>query len=108
MTDDELLQRLAEIEGLSWMDSYESGDDAQFTFSVARGYYLPNGVLFKPLTNDAQAMALLKKYLLTVLWSGQWEVVHEGNNSVLSVGEDESLNRAICMAIVEAHSGTER
>jgi len=103
MTDDELLRRLAWIEKADLMNR-AGGALAPYWKHDAMGVHEP----WNPLTRDAQAMALMKKYLLTVMWSGQWEVVHEGNNSVLSVGEDESLNRAICMAIVEAHGGTER
>jgi len=119
MTDDELLQRLAEIEGVKWTDGYIGGEFPEFPYRVSAGYYMPGEVRWRPLTDDAQAMALLKKYRVNII--GPSKNVDTGGEIPLRaicagpvgratryVDEHTDLNRAICIAIVEAHSGTER
>lgn len=82
MTDLELTKLCADAMGLtSWHD---------------KSYW------YEPLTNDSQAMALVKKFKLDIEWMGTdtdlWRVEYAHS--------DESLNRAICkcIAVKQAHT----
>lgn len=66
-------------------------------------FELPWGTQWNPLVDDGQAMTLVKHFQLYVIpWpDGTWNVhLPEGTNEV---AHDESLNRAICMAIARLH-----
>lgn len=83
LSDEEILRRVAEIEG------FVNGAEVEWDWN--------------PLTNDAQAMGLVKKYRCGVInpYEGkeEWSVLCES----AAWCADESLNRAICLAIIEAH-----
>lgn len=55
------------------------------------------GAEYDPLNDDAQAMALVKKFQLNVNWCGDWEVTPQGAGS----GESLDLNRAICECVAK-------
>lgn len=59
----------------------------------------PNRYEYCPLTNDAQAMALVKKFRLKI-WCGQftqeWHVSAPDADHYVQGSLDPSLNRAIC------------
>jgi len=84
----DLLKRLAEIEG--W-------DKVPYSLVST----------WNPLTNDAQALGLVKKYLVDVYrLLGGWEVLcdHESGDAERTVkATHKDLNTAICMAVVEAY-----
>jgi hypothetical protein len=116
MTDDELLRRLAWIEKADLMNR-AGGALAPYWKHDAMGVHEP----WNPLTRDAQAMALLRKYMTAPEHHWEWEMYQApmkegGYKFVVRIDGDtgerivisESLNRAICLAIVEAHGGTER
>ena len=54
---------------------------------------LANSTIYDPLHDDAQAMALVKKCVLGLAWSGYWSVYEQGNGAI---GSHIDLNRAIC------------
>jgi hypothetical protein len=105
MRDDEILMRLAEIEGLAW------NRNTSRSLAKATGAWR----LWNPLTNDAQAMALMKKYKVGVVNFESPTLIYplvtdrdHGWGAYCGTGGsvyNDNLNRAICMAIVEAHSG---
>ena len=55
---------------------------------------LPEGrIRYDPLHDDAQAMALVKKFHLGLAWSDYCSVYEQGNGAN---GSNDSVNRAIC------------
>jgi len=99
MTDEEILKRLAEIEGYKLS---EYGFRYSTAFNAIIHYQDDDFSPWNPLHDDAQCLALVKKYRITLLSSGP-----KYYNAIVSVssawGIDESLNRAVCLAIIEAH-----
>ena len=86
MNDLEICKRIAEIEGLRNPSAF-----------------------FRPLSDDAQTFRLMVKYKIQVDWIGLNQKVLKPNccaywliNSSESVSS-ESANKAICLAIIEAH-----
>ena len=108
MTDEEILERLAAIEKKQRFMPWKSVDlDSRTIYEGVNG--------FNPLTDDAQAMALLRKYMTHPENHREWEMWHaptadgtfkfcvytrdaEGERTVI----DSSLNRAICLAVIAA------
>ncbi len=92
-----LLQRLCEIENVD------------FNEKTGTGYYETMHVPcpYQPLSNDKQAMELVKKYKLAIVWDDSkedWEVGSSSNFRPGAVSKD--LNRAICMAIIKEYAPT--
>ena len=98
MTDEELLERVAEIEGKERFTPWKDVDIDSRT--------IYEGVLeWNPLTNDAQAMELVNKYRMEVRWAfdrNKWRAVIDQPRGMF-VGRDDSINRAVMMALVAAH-----
>ena len=97
MTDQEILQRLAEIEGYE-VDSH--GRCWKEDRSVDRGWW-------NPLTNWSDLGPLIEKHKACIEW-------HESNqawDADILVGpgyvRNASLPHAICLVIIEAHKETE-
>lgn len=96
MLDSEILDRLAVIE--DW-------------HKVDQGYEWTFGILANPLENDAQAMDLIKRYNLYIEREFDRKCEHDDGTPTLWCAAtprdllvfDESLNRAICLAIIKAH-----
>ena len=57
-----------------------------------------NGQIYDPLHDDAQAMALVKKFHLGLAWSGYWSAYEQGNGAS---GSNASINHAICEAVAK-------
>ena len=55
---------------------------------------------FDPLNDDAQAMALVKKFALTIDATQEWEVYFTGDFGPICGGSGSDLNRAICECVV--------
>ena len=53
---------------------------------------------YAPLHDDAQAMALVKKFHLGLAWSGYWSAYEQGNGAS---GSNASINRAICECVAK-------
>jgi len=91
MTDLEMTRLCAEARELDWCGAKYSDGLHVFT---GRGNYHK---LYDPLHDDAQAMALVKKFAvcITLLANTYWEVV-----SVMTTARSVDLNRAIveCVA----------
>ncbi len=91
MTDDEILLELAKIE--FGLDSFLVKDASPETRQES---------YWNPLQSDAQAMALVKKYRMDV-WYEYDRDKWAADASDTYYEANESLNRAICLAIIEAH-----
>ena len=102
MNDLEICKRIAEIEGLL-VSAYKLGNDDLWVHTCNTKD--SSVTLYNPLTDDALwaglCFQLMVKYKLEV-WevSGKWLV---GFDDLQNIVSDESLNRAICLLIIEAH-----
>ena len=56
------------------------------------------GIPYDPIHDDAQAMALVKKFHLGLAWSGYWSAYEQGNGAS---GSNASINHAICEAVAK-------
>lgn len=92
--DRELLRRVAEIEGAK---------PARVLGGSPRDWVL-GGLLWNPLTSDAQAMALVKKYgcHISTDEEGVWDVNVPRRYGSYPGAADANLNRAIVRAVVAA------
>jgi hypothetical protein len=92
----DLLKRLAEIEGKEF--------NPKIVVPEWSGYGYGD---WNPLTNDAQAMALVKKYNVAVSrgysrdgTTADWVAWALGSERGMEEASDSDLNTAICMAVV--------
>jgi hypothetical protein len=116
LTDLEICKRIAEIEGhetLPW-DEYQEDDFYIVIDDHGEGY--------NPLTDDGLLWQLSKKYRVSIMHWEQWQreqckadcdvIAHiEMGNGIWCASSiyfrkgDSSLNKSICLAIIEAHKG---
>ncbi len=96
MTDEEIVRRVAEIEG------------KRLSAVVCRPHLLRMGN-YNPLANPSDTMALIEKYKPTMGWVGEaWTVfLRLGVSSSSYQAKHESLPHAICLAVIEAHKEEE-
>lgn len=104
MTELEITKLCAEAMGLSWLKEF--GDCVLLHDSMASEY--------DPLHDDAQAMALVKKFELVVEppWAtketeGMWEIsLFSGDDDPFDtcIALHENLNRAICECVAKMQS----
>lgn len=112
MTDEEILKRLAEIEGYKLS---EYGFRYSTAFNAIIHYQDDDFSPWNPLHDDAQCLALVKKYRVAVAFyeghgrlPAQWcaicrsEIQHT-IEEIEATNASPSLNRAVCLAIIEAH-----
>ncbi len=65
----------------------------------------PNRYVYKPLTNDAQAMALVKRFRLEILYRAGLPNVRTPLDSIrFGFGEHADLNHAICECVAQMPS----
>ena len=101
MTDLEICKRIAEIEhGSAYIDCDDTGEFINLNNPMSdRG-----GEMYNPLTDKALCFDLMVKYKLSLIApegeQEDWDCVIR---DVLTV--HKSPNRAICLAIIEAHKG---
>ena len=100
LTDLEICERIAEIEGLD------------FPFNAYRGnglfLYLSDDheTEFNPLTDKALCFDLMVKYRITIRFSHRlWKADTLDKHKNLIRVRDKDPQRAICLAIIEAHKG---
>lgn len=96
MTDEDILKRLAEIEGieLSPFDGLpQVGGD-------------PIWRLWNPLTSNADAFALIEKYDVQIATDEEGErmVLIRRRYGHFPCSTDPDLKRAICLAVIEANA----
>ena len=98
MTDLEITRLCAEVMGISVELEYWAGVGAKVfvtgDWDEAGNHY----ERYHPLEDDAQAMALVKKFYLGVAFSGGWSVYEQGNGAA---GHSANLNRAICLCVAK-------
>jgi hypothetical protein len=104
MSDEEILRRLAEIEGVKSLPIGPDGMVCDLGNPTAKFLYEDGagGYDWNPLTNDAQALGLVKKHeVLIEECSGDgWHTMCDGEQRC-----DPDLNRAICLAVIAAREG---
>lgn len=110
MTDEEILERLAVIEGVAWDREFLQfceWVDGRAVLHDAIGAWAIAGVRFDPLNNDAQAMGLMRKHEMDVRCNdeGNWSACVPRRYGHYPIVLDADLNRAIAMAVVVAHGG---
>ena len=89
--DDLTITRLcAEAMGIDFSKGY-----ASITCKECEEY----GVPYNPLHDDAQAMALVKKFRIHLNYG--WDKWHASHGYENSFGESRDLNRAICECIAK-------
>ena len=112
MDDLSICKRIAEIEGFKARINAPYRDD--FKHVIAEGYAKTKDKMgywddvYNPLTNDALCFQLMVKYRIKFswLWSANDGTDHYEayiNNGGSWCKFDKSPNKAICLAIIEAH-----
>lgn len=94
MTDLEITSLCAEAMGETSIAAME------FLEEVTRGGW-------EPLHDDAQAMALVKKFRLSIGFNSGWGCVKNDENNMLLSGcyHFETLNKAICECVANMQKG---
>jgi hypothetical protein len=106
LTDLEICKRIAEIEGVKFI--VFSGKIAADAFQVHDLFSCAHmGFTFNPLTDDALCFQLMVKHRVKIVFERAPDYYHaialyKINNTKLCQS-DESPNKAICLAIIEAH-----
>jgi hypothetical protein len=105
MTDLEICKRIAEIEGLNVAAPSEVASREYLEnvcVIIPEGEYHPQSYCYNPLTDKALCFDLMVKHKLSLIApegeQEDWDCVIR---DVLTV--HKSPNRAICLAIIEAH-----
>lgn len=101
MTDEEILRRLAEIEG--WTDCGTHTVSLYEGHKALEGLWIKElGKVWNPLTNWSDLGPLIEKYRVWIKHDemGSWGAI-EGYEPIEVF--NESLPHAICLAIIEAH-----
>ena len=109
MDDLEICKRIAEIEDTKFLSG--EGDKANKIYHVwqhSERYGILLQKEYNPLTNDALCFKLMVKYGLSFYSKGQIVGGKKFGAQVLRINHpalmtDESPNRAICLAIIEAN-----
>ena len=112
LTDLEICKRIGEIESLN-------GDfGTHLNGAHGRRYIDGSFKYYNPLTDDALCFQLTKKYRVSIDYFEDWQRQGEDKDVLarLEIGlgihalgtvdfckNDDSLNKAICLAIIEAH-----
>jgi hypothetical protein len=96
MTDLEICKRIAEIDGVDCSD-----DDLYFRYWKYQGAPVEP---YNPLTDDALNHQLMIKYKVDIMFNDEWCGIYNDYNTKGVLFEDISPNKAICLAIIEAHN----
>lgn len=100
MDDLELVRACAEAMGFPDVHvAHTAGGKAYVKYG---GRMITQGTEYRPLHDDTQAMALVKRFRLDILdLRGAWNVRYSDDEDAEKwyMGDHESLNRAICMAV---------
>jgi len=104
MTDLEICKRIAEIEHGS---AYIDGDDTGNFINLNHPMSDRGGEMYNPLTDKALCFDLMVKYKASVFHEYDYAAVVccDSGEAVGGVTLTESPNKAICLAIIEAHKG---
>ena len=107
LTDLQICKRIAEIEGVQY-----TIENPRFGIEHVQPLY-DTELIYNPLTDDALCFQLMVKYDMPPMKSGVpnlYECVFDIDRALSGAGIicDESPNRAICLAIIEAHKNDEQ
>jgi hypothetical protein len=110
LTDLEICKRIAEIEDYTTKvdrDGFVCATNNKLIglHAHTKGGYYPN---YNPLTDDALCFQLMVKYEVCICHYGsiafiQSDYTDKPNKSQCSFDGKDDLNKAICLAIIEAH-----
>lgn len=121
LTNLEICKRIAEIEGLEVATAKEASAreyNSNVCVILPDGEHAGGSVSYNPITDDALCFKLTKKHRVSIDYFEDWQRQGEDKNVLarLEVGRgiysmgtvdfckgDDSLNKAICLAIIEAH-----
>jgi len=101
MDDLSICKRIAEIEGLEILSEEEWFTDGECLILVNSC-----SETYNPLTDNALCFQLMVKYnaLFTPMVAiKKYSAAIWGKNQIISYGKNENPNKAICLAIIEAH-----
>jgi hypothetical protein len=103
MDDLEICKRIAEIEGAK-----ETFHSISKPTSITAVFENRTSFGYNPLTDDALCFQLMVKYDMPPMKSGEpslYECIFDMDRAISGAGIicDESPNKAICLAIIEAH-----
>ena len=93
MTDLEITRLCAAAMGIPTWEEASGGPEILYL-----DVRVSTGVKYRPLHDDAQAMALMKKFKLGLAFSGHWSVYEQGDGES---GHAADLNRAICECVAK-------
>ena len=106
LTDLEICKRLAEIDGA--FKSSSDGVHVAAYFNVGTGIHTYESVIhgYNPLTDDALCFKLMVNHYIEIGLYGTWYGCFKGDKPKGSDGclsYELNINKAICLAIIEAH-----
>lgn len=104
LTDLEICKRIAEIKGVSYFEFPDcivrtSEPDGTGTPQEAIGVY-------NPLTDDALCFQLMVKYEVDIAFNDEWCGIYNDYATKGVLFEGIPINKAICLAIIEANKLT--
>jgi len=109
MDDLEICKRIAEIDqGTDFRVNFQRGDVFQPQIFVNLHYWED----YNPLSDNELCFDLMVKFKVMISWqpvNGRWAAVIGSENEefpfscTIANSSDESPNKAVCLAIIEAH-----
>ena len=106
LTDLEICKRISEVEGFEY---YRLTDQGYMAFNEGINNSITDRVFFNPLTDDALIKNLMFDYEVTIIWSRKKVMMYYKPNInplktvIIDFVDKEHLNKAICLAIIEAN-----
>ena len=99
MTDLEITRLCAQAMGYTSKPLLSLSDIILFVTIPSGHPLLPDHTeRYDPLHDDAQAMALVKKFHIGLAWSGYWSAYEQGNGAS---GSSADLNYSICECVAK-------
>ena len=109
MNDLEICRRVADIEGVHYMETKYEKDNFLVLASKPDGSGTPPEIIggYNPLADNALCFKLMVKYGLSFdpARNGKFYTAFYGSE-LSECRSDKNPNRAICLAIIEAHNDT--
>ena len=117
MNDLTICKKIAEIEGETVSVKFEWDDNLRTALYYGTEFE-DRKPEYNPLTDDALLWRLAKKYRVSIEYFAEWQRQSAESDAIahIEIGEgiwcaasiyfrdgDDSLNKAICLAIIEAH-----
>lgn len=94
--------RQRELDASQWMHRHGLWSVGEYWINEAAGSWITRSD-YDPLHNDAQAMALVKRFKLDVWWPFSGQTWRCSDGTTTRPTEHEDLNRAICLCVAQMH-----